>query len=256
MRVIARGEVGNVVAEAGETALGPAHGLPGRNELGTERGESGAHRGVVGVRRRSLEGPLRNQFMVQQVMAQHFIGQAADPARHRTEHDDARAGLLLQRGHRLADVIEMLREGPVQQHHIGLHPARQRQNLVVDRPTIRGHGDVGIEGRNARRGGQLRDPEIAGLLRLAQAGHQRARGGIAPHQDQRPAIAIDAVFRERGVTSEIEQAGVDPPLLRLRPDLGHGADLRRQTRREAAVVDDGRHPRSQSAPWSRTAPPA
>jgi hypothetical protein len=88
--------------------------------------------------------------MVQQVMAQHFIGQAAYPARHRTEHDDPRAGRLLERGHRFAGMIEMLREGSVQQHDVGLDPARQRKNLVVSRPTIRGRGDVDIEGGQAR----------------------------------------------------------------------------------------------------------
>ena len=60
---------------------------------------------------------------------------------------------------------------------------------------------------------------------LPQAGDQRRRRRVAPDQNQRPAIAIDAVFRKRRLTAEIEQALVKPPLRILRRHMGHGAYL-------------------------------
>ncbi len=84
----------------------------------------------------------------------------------------------------------------------------------------------------------MRDAEAAGLLRLAQAGHQRGRGRIAPDQDQGPPIAIDAAIGKRGFVTEIEQAAVDPPLRRLLRHIGHRADFGRQPKIQSASLED------------------
>src|SRR6185312_16134446 len=55
---------------------------------------------------------------------------------------------------------------------------------------------------------------------------------------RRPAIAIDAVFRERRLAAEIEQALVKPPLRVLRRHMGHGADFRRHPEIHAPFPND------------------
>ncbi len=150
--------------------------------------------------------------MIQQKKAQHLVRQPALPDRHRTKHDHARAGRLLQRRHRLGDVIEIFLPGPVQQHDIRLELPRELQNLVVDRAALGNTGNIDIDRGNAGARGELRDAEVAAFLRLAQARHQRPRGRIPPEEDQRPAVLIDAVVGKRCFMAEVEHALVDPPL--------------------------------------------
>ena len=100
-------------------------------------------------------------------------------------------------------------------------------------------GDVGIQGRDAGTGSELRDAEIFRLLRLAQAGHQRRRGRISPHKDQRPPVSIGAILGKRHLLAEIEQALMKAPARTLRRHTGHGADFRRKTEIEAAPPNDG-----------------
>ncbi len=72
-------------------------------------------------------------------------------------------------------------------------------------------GDIGVQRRNAGTGGELRDAEVSRLLSLAQAGQQGACGQIAPDQDQRAPIALDATIGKRRFMAEIEQAFMKPP---------------------------------------------
>ena len=55
----------------------------------------------------------------------------------------------------------------------------------------------------------MRDAEVAGFLRLAQAGQQRAGGRISPEQDQRAAVVIDATIVKRRLMAQIEQALIE-----------------------------------------------
>jgi hypothetical protein len=128
--------------------------------------------------------------------------------------------------------------GCVQQYHVRPDLPDERKNLVIHRAAIGRAHKVGVQRRNARTGGQLRNAEVSRLLSLAQAGQQRSSRRIAPDQNQRTPVALDAGVGKRRLTAEIEQAFVNPPLVALGRHAGHGADFRRQPEVEAAPPDD------------------
>jgi hypothetical protein len=72
-------------------------------------------------------------------------------------------------------------------------------------------GVLTISAFNAGTGGQLRNTEVARLLSLAQAGQQGAGGRIAPDQNQRAPVALDARVGKCRFVAEIEQAFMKPP---------------------------------------------
>lgn len=177
MHLIARADVTGGIADAGQTAFGVAHHVPHRNEF-----RSQGYEPLAQARARPIgfctTGSLRNQTMMQHEIAQHLVWQPALPPRHRTQHNDAGAGLLFQRGHGLGYAIEIPVPGTMQEHNLGPDLPGHRQNLVIDLAAVGYAGHIGVERRDARTGGKLRDTEGAAFLRLAQTRQQRTRSRI------------------------------------------------------------------------------
>ena len=127
MHLIACGDVAGFIAKPRQAALFVTQYLPRRNIFRALGHQRVAHDGIVGAGRSAVVPARGDQAVVQQIIAQHLVRQPAPPGRHRTQHDDFCADLLLQRRNGLGDMIEMLLPGAMQQHDVGPDLARQRQ---------------------------------------------------------------------------------------------------------------------------------
>ena len=192
--------------------------------------------------------------MMQQIKAQHLVRQPAFPPRHRTEHDDARLGLLFS-----APSPSRPRRRDTCPRCCAATRCRAGGSRAIDRILSLMARQLGTPATSVLSAGTQELEVNCAIPKSLVSWALRRPGNSAPAVESPQTKTRGRRFRstqlsaKRGFMTEIEQALMNPPFRRIRSHIRHLANFRRQPKIEpaslhdhAACRRDQRHARTQA----------